>query len=117
MTQADERIRSRLRDEICARCRDEHPDSHCDPGHEGHCPLMRELDKVIAIVSGMRDYSLEPYQQKVRTIVCTSCQAAGGHGYEGCTHRQAHSCALDDYFPRIVAIVEDELKKDPGLPE
>lgn len=117
MTQVHENIRSRLREEICARCRDEHPDALCDPGHDDQCPLMRELPRVIEIVSGIRDYSLEPYQEKVREIVCASCREAGGQGYEGCGHRQAHTCALDNYFPRIVAIIEEELKKDPGLPE
>lgn len=117
MSQVVQNIRSRLREEICGQCRKEHPDNHCDPENEGQCPLMREIDKVIAIVAGMRDYSIEPYQEKVRRIVCDSCQAAGGHGYAGCTHRDARDCALDDYFPRIVAIIESELKNDPALPE
>jgi hypothetical protein len=64
---------------------------------------------VIEVISGIRDYSLEPYQDKIRQIICSTCQ----QDEQGrCAAREANRCALDNDFPRIVAILEQEFKKD-----
>lgn len=76
-------------------------------------PLFARLDDVIEVIEGIRDYSVEPYQQKVRQMICTTCRQDG----EGlCVTRDNELCALDKYFPMIVAVIEEELNADPGLP-
>ena len=105
------RIEKRLRTEICSLCRRARPDQKCDEKVD-FCPLLDRLDELIEIVSGIRDYSLDPYQEKVREIICSACrQDTGGN----CTHRDQHECALEEYFPQIVAILEEEFKADAAV--
>ena len=76
-------------------------------------PLFSRLDDVIRVVEGVRDFSVEPYRERVREIVCLTCrQDVDGK----CTTRDAELCGLDKHFDTIIAVVEQELKNDPGLP-
>lgn len=111
MTTLRERIEHRIRDEICPLCRQDSRSSHCEAGDEP-CPLIDHLDQVMEIISGIRDYSLEPYRDKLRQVVCAAC--ASGQG-DVCARRERRDCALDAYFPKIVAIIESELEADAGL--
>jgi hypothetical protein len=104
------RIEKRLRERIdAAECK--------APAARGPIdlkPLMSRLDEVIRVVEGIRDYSVEPYRERVREIVCATCrQDASGN----CRTRENGLCGLDKYFDVIVAVVEEELKADPGLPD
>lgn len=105
------RIEKRLREEICSVCEETRSNKKC--GHAiDFCPLLARLDELIEIVSSTTDYSLEPYREKVREIICSACrQDAGGK----CTHRDQHECALEEYFPKIVAILEEEFKADSTI--
>jgi hypothetical protein len=76
-------------------------------------PLFTRLDDVIRVVEGIRDYSVAPYHEKVREIVCATCRQDGSGR---CATRDQQHCGLDKYFPIIVAVIEEELKSDPGLP-
>lgn len=76
-------------------------------------PLFARLDEVIEVVEGIRDFSVEPYLDRVREVVCATCrQDESGR----CATRDARRCGLDRHFDLIVAVVEQELKHDPGLP-
>ena len=86
------------------------------PGARGKLdlgPLFSRLDDVIAVVEGIRDYSVEPYEQKVREIVCATCRQ---DDQGRCATRDHGFCGMDKYFPMIVAVIEQELHADPGLP-
>ena len=111
MTTLHDRIEHRLRDEICSRCRDEHPDAKCENATDFPCPLMTRLDDVIRVVAATQDYSVEPFQERVREVVCATCRTTDAGD---CAHRERQKCALEAYFPQIVAIVEKELAADTG---
>ncbi len=76
-------------------------------------PLFARLDEVVSVVESIRDYSVEPYMERVREIVCATCrQDPSGR----CVTRDSDVCGLDRHFDLIVAAIEEELKHDPGLP-
>jgi hypothetical protein len=104
-----QRIESKLRERIEAAERTAPaPGGELDLG-----PLFARLDEVIQVVSGIRDFSVEPYRERVREIICASCRQDGeGH----CKTRSASLCGLDKYFDLIVGVIEQELKTEPGLP-
>lgn len=105
MSTLRDRIEKRLRDEICVLyTRDSRG------GVPQECrPLFNHLDEVIEVIASVRDYSLDPYREKIREIVCASCaQDASGT----CKTRAEERCALDKDFPRIVAIFEEEFKRE-----
>jgi hypothetical protein len=76
-------------------------------------PLFARLDEVIQVVEGIRDFSVEPYRERVREIICSSCRQDGSGN---CKTRAAALCGLDKYFDTIVAVIEQELKTEPGGP-
>ena len=107
-----DRIERRLRAEVCPLCRKGRSDGGCEQSADFPCPLMGRLDEVTEVISGIRDYSLEPYQERLREVVCSSCPS----GKSGtCARRDEGDCALDAHFPKIVAVIESELAADPGL--
>ncbi len=75
-------------------------------------PLFQHLDEVIDIVAGIRDYSVDPYMDRVRQVVCSSCRA---DAQCCCATRDTQACGLDRYFPDVVAIIEQELKAETQL--
>lgn len=75
-------------------------------------PLFQHLDEVIDIVAGIRDYSVDPYMDRVREVVCSSCRA---DAQCCCVSREAKACGLDRYFPDVVAIIEQELKAETQM--
>jgi hypothetical protein len=110
MAELRDRIERRIRDEICPTCRQAR--EGCHHREDDPCPLIGQLDQIIEVISSTRDYSLEPYQARIREIVCTACrQDESGD----CVLRDEQQCALDTYFPRIVSLMEQEFAKDPGL--
>jgi hypothetical protein len=112
MSSLRERIERRLREEVCPQCRQEHPLNGCGRATDDGCALMDRLDAVIEVISGLRDYSLAPYQDRIRAAICGDCrQDETG----ACSRRESRECALDAYFARIVAVIEKELAADPGL--
>lgn len=76
-------------------------------------PLFTHLQDVIDIVASIKDYSTEPYLEKLRAVVCVDC-AQDPQG--SCVRRNAGMCGLNDYFPIIVGTIEDVLKTETGLP-
>ncbi len=76
-------------------------------------PLFAHLQDVIDIVASIKDYSTEPYLEKLRAVVCVEC-AQDPRGT--CVRREAGMCGLNDYFPMIVGTIEDVLKTETGLP-
>lgn len=109
MSSLKHRIETRLRERIEAAERAEPTGGKLDLG-----PLFARLDDVIAVVEGIRDFSVEPYMDRVREVVCATCrQDDTGR----CVTRDAQRCGLDRHFDLIVAVVEQELKHDPGLPQ
>ena len=75
-------------------------------------PLFVHLGEVIEIVASIKDYSTEPYLERLRAVVCVDCdQDPQGH----CVRRNAGQCGLNDYFPMIVGTIEAELKADPDM--
>jgi len=108
MSTLRQRVEARLRDRI------RQIEQQADPPLPADMfdPLFDHLDEVIEVVSGVQDFSTEPYLDKVREVVCADClQAPDGH----CERRDAGTCGLDAYFPTIVATIEKELQADPGL--
>ena len=105
------RIAKRLCTEICIECRTNLPDKKCDE-KDDFCPLLDRLDELIRIVSITRDYSLEPYKENVREIICSACRQ---DSKRKCTLRDRYECALEEYFQKIVAILEKEFKADPAV--
>jgi hypothetical protein len=110
MSSLQSRIEAQLRERIDAA-------EKASPGGNGKLdlgPLFARLDDLIGVVEGIRDYSVEPYMERVREIVCATCrQDASGR----CATRDSQKCGLDRHFDLIVAVVEQELKHDPGLPQ
>lgn len=72
--------------------------------------LFARLDDVIRIVADIRDFSTEPYYEKLREVVCAECRQ---DDQGRCVRRDGKECGLDVYFPTIVAIIEKEFKTDP----
>jgi hypothetical protein len=69
-------------------------------------PLFASLDQVIDIISGVRDYSIEPYQARLHECLCPHCHMnTSGQSVRG----DRCDCGLDSYLPAIVEIVEKEL--------
>ncbi len=109
MSELRERIERRLRERLaselqsCPEC-ESSSSSGIDTG-----PLFKHLDEVIEIVAAVQDYSVDPYMDKVRQVVCSACrQKPGGE----CATRDDGRCALDRFFPIIVAVIEKELRQE-----
>jgi hypothetical protein len=75
-------------------------------------PLFLHLAEVIRIVASIKDYSTEPYLERLRSVVCVDCSE---NPQGECVRRGAGMCGLNDYFPMIVGTIETEMKADPGL--
>lgn len=103
------RIERRLREKIEAAEQASGGNGRLDLG-----PLFARLDELIGVVEGIRDYSVEPYMEKVREVICATCREDPSGR---CATRDSHKCGLDQHFDLIVAVVEAELKHDPGLPQ
>ena len=104
---------STLRDRIESRLRERVSGIHAETGNrlspDAFNTLFARLDEVIEIVANTRDFSTEPYYQKLREVICANCRQDD----EGkCTRRDNHDCGLDAYFPTIVAVIEREFKAD-----
>lgn len=103
-----QRIEQQLEERVCANCYARTRDSDCNLRSAGQCPLFTRLDEVIDLVGGVRDFSLQPYQDRIRQIICTTCNEQPNRH---CSRRDRLDCALDVYFPIIVEIIEKELYK------
>lgn len=109
MSSLRERIESRLRDRIEAA----EQTALTGTGKLDLEPLFAHLDELIQVVESIHDFSVEPYRERVREIVCSTCrQDDTGR----CGTRAASLCGMDKYFDMIVAVVQQELKAEPGLP-
>lgn len=107
-------LRSRIEQRLRERIEAAEAAKACAGGKLDLGPLFGRLDDLIAVVEGIRDYSVEPYMERVREVICATCrQDASGR----CVTRDADRCGLERYFDLIVAVVENELKHDPGLPQ
>jgi hypothetical protein len=107
MSSLRERIESRLRERIQAA-------EQAAPTGAGELdlgPLFARLDELIEVVASIHDFSVEPYRERVREIVCATCRQ---DGTGQCATRAASLCGMDKYFDTIVAVIEQELKADPG---
>jgi len=112
MSELRERIEARLRERLAALCEGGAGEAKGDLAQQAD-PLFRHLDELIRVVEQIKDYSIEPYREMVKKVVCSDCYMDP----EGsCPYRSSVGCALDAYFPIIVAIIEKELEADPGLP-
>ena len=112
MSSLRERIERKLRNDICQNCFAAEPGGACNFRETGHCPLFARLGDIMDIVNSVRDDSLDPYLDKIRTIICSSC-AQKPSGY--CAQREHLNCALDAYLPLVVSIIETELScESPG---
>ena len=112
MSDLRERIQRELRNEVCSICVQDREGEGCVGLADDTCLLMARLDEIMEVISGVRDYSLEPYRDRIRQVICASCEGAAGGS---CDDRQRSACALDAYFPRIVAVIERELFADRGV--
>jgi len=107
MSELKQRIEQRLRERIDAAEAAAGGGRKLDLG-----PLFTRLNELVEVVEGIRDYSVEPYRERVREVVCAACrQDESGR----CATRDAEQCGLDKHFELIVAVVEAELGQDPGL--
>lgn len=107
-----DRIRQQIREQICTICREGHSGGGCGHSADDPCVLIVSVDEIMEVISGISDYSLEPYHDRIREVVCSTCkQDETGH----CATRDEGRCALDNHFPKVVAIIEKELAADPGL--
>jgi hypothetical protein len=123
MSTLRERIESRLRERIQAAEQSSfmsEPGS-ASPGGTGFTeagsdkldlgPLFAHLDELIQVVESIRDFSVEPYRERVREIVCSTCRQDGSGQ---CATRAAARCGMDKHFDTIVAVIEQELKNEGG---
>ncbi len=110
MSSLKHRIETRLRERIeAAEKSSPNPSGKLDLG-----PLFAKLDELIEVIEGVQDFSIEPYMDRVRQVVCAACrQDETGR----CATRDNARCGLDQHFDLIVAVVEHELRRDPGLPQ
>ena len=105
---------STLRDRIETRLRQRVDSILSKPGNglpaDAFNTLFARLDDVIRIVADIKDFSTEPYYEKLRMVVCAECRQ---DDQGRCIRRDGKECGLDAYFPTIVAIIEQEFKADP----
>lgn len=104
MLEIPKRIEAQLRSQICPECNFKIGDHDCAAGSK--CPLFHRLDQVIEILGSIRDYSTEPYQDRLKAVLCPQCRHDSN---APCRPGDGPHCAIDLYFPTIVAIVEREL--------
>ena len=112
MSDIRKRIEDQLRSQICPECNFRIGDGTCVANSQ--CPLFHRLDQVIEILGSIRDYSTEPYHDRLRAVLCPQCR----HDTSApCRPGDSPHCAIDLYFPMIVAIVEKELyATEPARP-
>ena len=103
-----ERVTDRLRDKICNVCIYQTADGGCGLRKDLDCPILTRVDPIIEIVKQIDDDRIDPYVEKLRETICADCKMQDTEG--NCGMRDHADCALDDYFPMIVEIVEEELE-------
>ena len=99
------RIERELRRRVCADCMSTARDKSFAAPFS--CPLFASLDEVIDIISSVRDYSIEPYQERLRKLLGSFDSHLNasdpGARSDGC------DCAIGLHCPDIVEIIEKEL--------
>lgn len=100
------RVEQVLRQRICSVCVEALADGSCGLPKGFLCPLFQRLDDIIAVVAEKQGDQIDPYVQRLREIVCTTC-SMDEKGV--CDHRNQLSCALDMYFPLVIELIEKEL--------
>jgi hypothetical protein len=104
-----ERVEDRLLHTVCSACMYRLADGGCGMSPKYECPILRNMDKIIGIVRTTRSNKIDPYVERLREAVCANCEMQDAQGR--CRMRDHSDCALDDYFPLIVEIIEDELER------
>lgn len=105
-----ERIEGRIHETICRACIYEKADGSCGL-QRMPCPIISKLDEIIQIVQYTRSNQIDPYVDKLRSVVCSECQMQDAQG--NCRLRAHADCALDDYFVLLVDLVEQEVAREP----
>jgi hypothetical protein len=107
MVSPEERVRRRLRDEVCKVCLYRTADGGCDLVPDIDCPILTRVDDIVDIVRSVKADRMDPYVDRLREVICADCRMQNAEGQ--CDMRDANDCVLDDYFGMIVEIVEEEL--------
>jgi hypothetical protein len=104
-----ERVLERVQKDICSVCVYEGPNGTCCVPEELGCAIMRNVDDAIKAVGHTHSNDIEPYVKELRRIVCDECEHQDEDGH--CDVRERRDCSLDDYFPMLVEIIEEEIAR------
>jgi hypothetical protein len=110
MKSLSERVTDHLRERICQVCIYQTAGGGCSLTKDLACPILTRVDLIIEVVRQIDDDRIDPYVDKLRDTICVDCRMQDAEGK--CLMRDAADCALDDYFPLIVEIVEEELERE-----
>lgn len=102
-------LRDRIHQQLSRRFEQIREESPAPLPHHMFDPVFKHLDAIIDVISGIRDFSTEPYLDRIRAVVCVECTSRPD---ASCALREAEKCGLDAYFPVIVGIIEREFKTD-----
>lgn len=114
MKELHERVTDRLRENICRVCIYETSGGGCDLRKDIDCPILSRVGRIIEVVKQVEDSRIDPYVERLREVICAECRMQDDEGH--CIMRDQPDCALNDYFPLVVEIVEEELGRESPPP-
>jgi hypothetical protein len=99
-----EELEKLIRDDICGICDEARADGSCADRDGGDCSLFHLFPLVAQTIAETTSDDINVYLLAIREKVCTEClsEPAGA----ACTKRIQARCALDQYLPLIVDIIE-----------
>lgn len=106
--------REAVRADICSHCscfvqEQMLPEGRCVLESSGACPIFFQLAEIVESISAVRNESIEPYVEELRSRVCAHCENQDENLV--CRLRDnddpSHSwCILDTYFTILVEAIE-----------
>ncbi len=109
-----DRILHRIDTEVSPNCMHRLPSGECQKPEGLPCPIRANIDRMIEVVRPTSSDSIEPYAERLREIICGSCEMEDELG--NCPLRDRIDCCLDALFVLVVNIVEEEINRNPSLP-
>lgn len=94
---------------VCEHCVDLTDDGKCATHDAEGCAVFRYLPELVEIALDLHELRLDPYEQAIRSKLCTQCKNSGGT--ENCELRELVDCGLNRYLPMVLSAIEDVNEK------